>query len=282
MWCVPMFFMVQGYFMYSPTYRRWLWSSWNKIKKVYIPYLYWAVAYGLFFYFTIGKTFGIMDLIYGKTALHLYYMFYYIVFAIFCPLLYFLPKAARRYILYFMILSNIYWVFMLEISKTYGIHWISWSGPSPVKWWGFIAIGMLLGEYKQIEAFIAKHYRAFFVGAIAVAAIGLIEPYLNNTLGYLFNKVAIFPLATGVTLALAIYYSSEKAIGRNFLNYVGTRTFGIYLGHFFFVDILRNELIPGDRTLVALLVLGICLAAKEIKDRVTGRLPWNKSSGIAA
>jgi amino acid permease len=35
-------------------------------------------------------------------------------------------------------------------------------------------------------------------------------------------------------------------------------------------------------TLVALLVLGICLAAKEIKDRVTGRLPWNKSSGIAA
>ena len=85
MWCVPMFFMVQGYFMYSPTYRRWLWSSWNKIKKVYIPYLYWAVAYGLFFYFTIGKTFGIMDLIYGKTALHLYYMFYYIVFAIFCP-----------------------------------------------------------------------------------------------------------------------------------------------------------------------------------------------------
>ncbi len=282
MWCVPMFFMVQGYFMYSPTYRRWLWSSWNKIKKVYIPYLYWAVAYGLFFYFTIGKTFGIMDLIYGKTALHLYYMFYYIVFAIFCPLLYFLPKAARRYILYFMILSNIYWVFMLEISKTYGIHWISWSGPSPVKWWGFIAIGMLLGEYKRIEAFIAKHYRAFFVGAIAVAAIGLIEPYLNNTLGYLFNKVAIFPLATGVTLALAIYYSSEKAIGRNILNYVGTRTFGIYLGHFFFVDILRNELIPGDRTLVALLVLGICLAAKEIKDRVTGRLPWNKSSGIAA
>jgi len=282
MWCVPMFFMVQGYFMYSPTYRRWLQSSWKKIKKSYIPYLYWAVAYGAFYYITANKTFTIMDLILGKTALHLYYMFYYIVFAICCPLLYFLPKVLRRYLLYFMIISNIYWVYMLEISKTYGVHWISWSGPAPIKWWGFIAIGMLLGEYKQIGAFISKHYKAFFVGAVAVAAIGLIEPYLNNTLGYLFNKVAIFPLATGVTLALAIYYSSEKAIGRDFLNYVGSRTFGIYLGHFFFVDILRNQIIPGDRALVAVIVLGICLAAKAIKDRVTIHLPWNKDARVSA
>lgn len=282
MWCVPMFFMVQGYFMYSPAYRRWLQSSWNKIKKSYIPYLYWAVAYGAFYYWTIGKTFTIMDLILGKTALHLYYMFYYIVFAVFCPLLYFLPKVWRRYILYLMIISNIYWVFMLEISKTYQISWISYSGPVPIKWWGFIAIGMLLGEYKQIGAFIAKHSRAFLYGALAVAAIGLIQPYLTNTLGYLFNKVAIFPLATGLTLALAIYYSSEKAIGKGFLAYVGSRTFGIYLGHFFLVDILRQELIPGDRTLVAIIILFVCLGIKEIKDRVGVKLPWNKPAQVSA
>lgn len=282
MWCVPMFFIVQGYFMYSPGYRRWLQQSWNKIKKSYIPYLYWAVAYGIFYYITIGKTFGIWDLIQGKTALHLYYMFYYIIFAVFCPLLYFLPKVYRRYILYIMILSNIYWLFMLEISKTYGIHWISYSGPVPIKWWGFIAIGMLLGEYKQIEAFIAKHYKAFLVGSLAVAAAGLIEPYLNNTLGYLFNKVAVFPMSLGVTLALAIYYSSSKALGVEFLSYVGSRTFGIYLGHFFFVDFLRNVLIPGDRTLVALLILFLCLGVKEVKDRLVVHLPWNKESNIPA
>jgi uncharacterized membrane protein YcfT len=39
MWCVPMFFMVQGYFMYSPSYKNWFKSSWKKIKKSYIPYL---------------------------------------------------------------------------------------------------------------------------------------------------------------------------------------------------------------------------------------------------
>ena len=85
MWCVPMFFMVQGYFMYSPSYKNWFKSSWKKIKKSYIPYLIWALFYGGFYYYTIGKTFTWLDLILGKTALHLYFMFYYIVFAIFVP-----------------------------------------------------------------------------------------------------------------------------------------------------------------------------------------------------
>ncbi len=71
MWCVPMFFMVQGYFMYSPSYQNWFKSSWKKIKKSYIPYLIWALFYGGFYYYTIGKTFTWLDLILGKTALHL-------------------------------------------------------------------------------------------------------------------------------------------------------------------------------------------------------------------
>ncbi len=267
MWCVPMFFMVQGYFMYSPSYKTWFKSTWKKIKKSYIPYLIWAVFYGGFYYYTVGKTFTLMDVILGKTALHLYFMFYYIVFAVFFPLLYFLPKIWRKYILIFMILSNLYVTFMLEICKTYHIHWISWPYPMPPKWWGFIAIGMLLGEYPRIKEYITQHARAFAYGSLAVAAIGLAEPYLNHTLGYLFNKVALFPMSLGVTLFLAIYYSTAKPLGEKFLAYVGERSFGIYLMHFLFVDYLRLTLIPGDRTLVALIILFICLAVLEMQDR---------------
>jgi len=273
MWCVPMFFLVQGYFMYSPQYKHWFKSSWKKIKKSYIPYLYWAVAYGVFYYITIDKTFTLSDLILGKTALHMYYMFYYIVFALFFPLLYFLPKLWRTVILWLMIFINVYWIFMLEISKTYHIHWISYSGPAPMKWWAFIAIAMLLAEAPRAVEYITKHARAFFIGAVVVALVGLIEPYLNNTLGYLFNKVAIFPLSLGMTLALAIYYSKENAFGREFLAYVGSRTFGIYLAHFFLVDILRNELIPGDRFLVAAIILFTCLLVKKYKDRIMVHFP---------
>lgn len=263
MWCVPMFFMVQGNFMSKAS--NWLQSSWKKIRKTYLPYLYWAIAYGVFYWITIGKEFTVMDLILGKTALHLYYMFYYIVFALLCPLLYLLPKTLRRYFLYFMIISNLAMNFILEISRTYHLHILSYSGPNPIKWWGFIAVGMLIAEYPQIKDYIAKHARAFFMGAVALAIIGLIEPYFNNTVGYLFNKVAVFPMSIGVTFALAIYYSGENRPGTKILSFVGNRTLGIYLGHFFLVDPLRL-LIPGDRTLVALIVLFACIAAKDIKD----------------
>jgi len=278
MWSVPMFFMVQGNFMMVGTNKSWFESSWHKIKKSYIPYLYWAVAYGIFYYITIGKTFTVGDLILGKTSLHLYYMFYYIIFAVFIPLLYFLPKVWRRVILYLMILSNVYWIFMLEFSKINHFHWISYSGPVPMKWWGFIAIGMLIGEYPQIRDYISKHARAFFYGGLAVAAIGLIEPYANHTLGFLFNKVALFPLSIGLTLALAIYYSREKAFAKDLLAYIGERSYGIYLAHFFLVDYLRITLIPGDRTLVVILILLICIVIKDNKDRLKKKYNINWST----
>jgi fucose 4-O-acetylase-like acetyltransferase len=268
MWSVPMFFIVQGHFMQMGLQKGWLNSSWDKIKKSYIPYLYWAVAYGVFYYITIGKTFSLMDLILGKTALHLYYMFYYIIFAVFMPLLYFLPRLWRVMILWLMILVNIYWVLMLELSRMYHFHWISYSGPVPMKWWGFIAIGMLVAEYPQVKDYICKHTRAFLVGGIAVAAMGMIIPYINHTTGYLFNKVEIFPLSLGLVVALAIYYSRDDAFGKQTLAYIGERTFGIYLAHFFMVDYLRQTLLPGDRTLVVIIILVICIVVKDNKDRL--------------
>ena len=270
MWCVPMFFMVQGYFITNAN--NWAQSTWKKIKKTYVPYIYWAIAYGVFYWYTIGKKFTVMDIIYGKTALHLYYMFYYIIFAILCPLLYLLPKTLRRYFLYFMILSNVAVTLILEISKTYHLQIITFSGPNPLKWWGFIAIGMLLAEYPQIRDYIAKHARACFYAAIALVIIGLVEPFLNNTVGYLFNKVALFPLSIGITLALAIYYSGENRPGTRFLSFVGNRTLGIYLGHFFLVDPLRNIILPGDRALVAVIVLFTCIFAKDVKDWFLSKL----------
>ncbi|MBP1762787.1 MAG: hypothetical protein H6Q64_2329, partial [Firmicutes bacterium] len=246
----------------------WLTSSWDKIKKSYIPYLYWAVAYGVFYYITIGKTFSVMDLILGKTSLHLYYMFYYIIFAVFMPLLYFLPKIWRVIILWLMIFVNIYWCLMLELSRMYHFHWISYSGPVPMKWWGFIAIGMLVAEYPQIKEYICKHTRAFLLGGLALAAVGMAIPYANHTLGYLFNKVEIFPLSIGLVLALGIYYSRDDAFGKDTLAYIGERTFGIYLAHFFMVDYLRQTLLPGDRTLVVIIILVICIMVKDNKDRL--------------
>lgn len=270
MWCVPMFFMVQGYFMFAG-FKSWGDNAIKKIKKTYVPYLYWAVAYGIFYWITEGKPFTVMDILLGKTALHLYYMFYYMLFALFCPLLYYVPRLFRRAFLFFMLFSNIIITLLLELSKTYHVQYIHWSGPNPFKWWGFIAIGMLVAEYPQVKEFIRSNARKVAAAALALAVIGLVEPYLNNTLGYLFNKVALFPLSIGLTFFLAIYYSAENRPGEKWLSYVGSRSLGIYLGHFFLVDPLRS-LIINDRTLVAIIIIVTCLAVKEMKDRIMARL----------
>jgi len=44
------------------------------------------------------------------------------------------------------------------------------------------------------------------------------------------------------------------------------------------VDPLRNVLLPGDRFLVALIVLFTCLATKEIKDRLLAKIKPKESS----
>ncbi|MCR4400861.1 MAG: acyltransferase [Syntrophomonadaceae bacterium] len=272
MWSVPMFFMVQGHFMPAGA-RNWLASTWKRLRSVYAVYLVWATAYGVYYWVTVGKKFTLLDLVLGRTARHLYYMFHYIVFAVFCPLLYFLPRPARLACLWAMVGSNLALTAVLEVSRTYQLHLISYSGPNPVKWWGFVAVGMLVAEYPHLKDYIARHARTFFLGALAVALVGLFEPYLANTLGYLFNKVALWPLALGLTLALAIYYSSPRAWGTHNLAYVGQRTFGIYLGHFFLVDPLRR-LVPGDRTLVAIVILLTCLAVIAAWRRLVQR--WRR------
>ncbi|NLT21093.1 MAG: hypothetical protein GXY16_08875, partial [Syntrophomonadaceae bacterium] len=94
----------------------------------------------------------------------------------------------------------------------------------------------------------------------------------------LFNKVAIFPLAIGITLALAIYYSGENRPGTEFLSFVGNRTLGIYLGHFFLVDPLRNIILPGDRALVAVIILFTCIIAKDVKDWFLAKLRTSLST----
>jgi peptidoglycan/LPS O-acetylase OafA/YrhL len=86
--------------------------------------------------------------------------------------------------------------------------------------------------------------------------------------------VEIFPLSIGLTLALAIYYSTDNAFGKETLAYIGERTFGIYLAHFFLVDYLRITLLPGDRTLVVIVILVICIVVKDNKDRI--KAAWAK------
>lgn len=265
MWSVPAFFIIQGYFMYTPKYKKYFAQSWKKIKKSYIPYIGWAIFYGLFYLYTTGKTFGISDIILGKTALHLYFMFYYILFALFFPLLYFLPKALRQSSLVVLIIINVVILGIVQYEKTTGIAVLHFSGPNPFKWAGFIALGMLAFEWETIRTWLAQYKKTIIYVSAVCFLFGIAYPYYAGITGYLFNKLALIPMALGLFMLLFYYYSKKNAILLKQFVYIGQRTFGIYLVHFIFVDPLR-KLMYMDRFLCAMLILFICLGLIILKN----------------
>ena len=280
MWSVPAFFILQGYFLYSPKPKPWLSNTFKKVKKAYIPYLVWAVFYGIFYLLVTAKSFTLEDVILGKTAIHLYFMFHYMIFAIFLPLLYFIPAIYRRIIIWFMILSNLTLTIILEISKAEQIRIIPYSGPNPAKWWGFVAIGMLIAESPAIISFCRKHPRITILTAISLFLFGIIQPYAIGHVGYLFNKFALWPMSLGLLLLIALYYNKNGAIFKDELAYIGERTFGIYLPHILILYYLQL-IIPGQRIVSIVIILIACIVLTNLKNyfekQIASIMKWPKS-----
>jgi surface polysaccharide O-acyltransferase-like enzyme len=271
MWSVPAFFILQGYFLYSPKPKPWLGNTYKKIKKAYCPYLAWAVFYGFFYYFVSGKHFTLEDVILGKTAIHLYFMFHYMVFAIFLPMLYFIPIFYRKVIIWFMIFSNLALTIILEISKAEQLRIIPYSGPNPVKWWGFVAIGMLLAESPAIISFCRNHRRITIFTAAVLFLFGILQPYAIGHVGYLFNKFALWPMSLGLIILIAVYYNKNGAIFKDELAYMGERTFGIYLPHILILYYLQL-IIPGQRMVSVIIILISCILLTNLKNNLEKKI----------
>jgi len=139
-WAVPAFFMIQGFYLHLAAQKPWREMALKKIKRIYLPFLLYSIAYGIYFYFFDGKGFTISDIFLGETAVHLYYVPHYMLFALFVPFLYRLPKRYRMVFIWVMIGSNFAICSALEVQRAYGIHLISYSGFNPLKWWGFVAL----------------------------------------------------------------------------------------------------------------------------------------------
>ncbi len=170
-----------------------------------------------------------------------------------------------------MMISNIAIIFINEISKTYHVAIIHYSGPMPVKWWGFVALGMLVAEYPAIINYL-KEKKSLALGlSVAAFIIGLGEPFVAGTVGYLFNKVALIPLALGLYGLLALYYQREDAFLKKQFVYIGERTFGIYLPHFMMLYFLKIYM-PSMHILTIAIMLAACLLLTDGKNYIESRL----------
>lgn len=275
-WAVPAFFMVQGFYMSRAALKPWLESAIGKIKKIYVPFLFYSLAYGIYFYLYDGKKFTFSDVLLGETAVHLYYVVHYMIFALTIPFLYLLPKKYMRCFLWVMVISNFGICTILEIQKFSGLRLITYSGINPLKWWGFVALGMLAAESPRLFKYMKEHRMAAIIIALSLTAIGTLMPYLTGRTGYLYNRASLFPLAIGMTLLIIALYQKEKMPGKDLLLYISQRSFGIYLIHFFIVHILKYVLGLKILWLDAVLTMAVSIAilnmSRAIKSEIQIRL----------
>lgn len=272
-WAVPAFFMVQGYYLRGSVLKRWPVYSLKRLGRVYLPFLAWSAGYGIYFWLVDRRAFTLSDVLLGETAVHLYFVIYYMLFALLLPFLYLLPQRLRRCCYWVMIFSNFGICSALELQRSYGIHLFSYSGINPVKWWGFVALGMLAGEQREVLAgLIKRQRRAVILISAGLAAAGTALPFLTGTVGYMYNRSSLFPLAFGCTAGLLALFDREGVPGRDFLAFLGRRSFSIYLSHFLVVHYCKYVLGFDLLWAVAVLALAVSLLTTAVAGKVCERL----------
>jgi len=257
-WAVPAFFMIQGFYLNRTILTSWLGNAEKKIKRIYFPFLIWSLLYGVYFWLVDQKPFTVVDVVLGETAVHLYFIIYYMLFALFLPLLYRLPQKARHWCCWVMIISNFMVCLALELQHTYGITFTHYTGINPVKWWGFVAIGMLFGERRKTLNWVKQHWLAAIIVSTGLAVLGAVFPFMTDTVGYMYYRWSLFPLAIGCTFMITAFFSKWEA-GRVVFAYIGRRSFSIYLSHFLVVHIFKYIVGIKSLWLVAILTIAICL-----------------------
>nr|WP_266354000.1 acyltransferase [Gottschalkia acidurici] len=257
-WAVPCFFMIQGYYMERTAQKPWVSNFVNKITKVYLPFVMFSTMYGLYFLKVREKEFTLTDVLLGETAVHLYFVIHYMIFATFIPLLYKLKESLRVNFIWFMMISNFIICLAYEIQKSYGIKLVFYSGLNPGKYWGFVALGMLVNERKSIFNYMRENPTRSIIVSAVVTLVGLLIPFITDTVGYMYNKSSLFPLAIGITSLIISYFYKNKVKDKNRLSYIGQRSFGVYLVHLFVIYFLKS--IIGTESLGIVFILTLVVS----------------------
>ena len=273
-WTVPAFFIIQGYFMRSASFfKNKRQNIINKIQKAYVPFLLWAIVYGAFRLLAYNKPFNILDVFFGRTAEHLYFMPLYMLFAITMPFLYYLNDKLRRAILWLMVISNFALIGLIEAAhrmhfSIYGL------GSLPFKWWGFIAIGMLAAEMPDVVTYFRKHLLLSYIIGFSVLILSFVWLNLTgiNSKGYILDNAAYIPMSLGIYLLVTLFFCTDKSWIRNAFVYLGHQTFSIYLPHVLLLRLLTMAFVAYNWSsylvLRPIIIAGLIVASIALTEAI--------------
>ena len=231
---VPIFLAISGFFLAKKSIvdRSELLSFYSKrISNVYIPMLFWSVPlYCLAVLNGAHPLKGTLKLFMGW-----YSVYYFIILIIQCYV--FLPLIKRNLkvsLLLSWLLTLLSWISINYVFPPLPL--VVYAGP--ITTWGiFFVLGVCLSQKK-------RNYSILIPSLIILLGVGLqfLEVrYLNAPVG---QKISAVISNIGIVLLmfssnLQIKYVSQNWICKTF-DYLGRKSFGIYLIHCYFIDLLSH------------------------------------------
>lgn len=242
---VPTFLFISGY-LTTIENSNWKLFCRKRIIRVIIPYIIWTFIYTSINF--IGKNFEpkkyITHLLTAKGSVTLYYIFVYIQFVIFTPILGKLAKSKYKYLGFIIsplsVLIEYYWFLSKSdpnklISTLYNI--------CSLCWFNYYYLGLLLGNKIIQKQFNIK--KLLFIYTIAII-IQMLESFWWFKLGETTNGGSQIKLSACLTscifILIAYWYINNVNITKTnkYLVLIGDYSFGIYLSHLLFILLLKH------------------------------------------
>ena len=220
----------------------------KKIKRLIIPYLFWALPVSLVYFVHLGFDFSYL----GFTMLtgfkhinppHWYIPFIFCVFAI-SPIFSFLQQKKVLYVCFLP-------VFIFLLLTTERCEENFWFGPIVFfNLIGFFILGMLFSHYKSFLVEKLYHWDWLFlaIGLLIIIYKGLFAPVqpesvLDAVKGYFHGNVtmnwyALNKIFMSIGFLLLFYRLDKNKCSSQVLDKIAHYSFGIYFCHMYFASVL--------------------------------------------
>ncbi len=238
--CVPAFFFITGFFLAFSSRSAQGRISWKIIRArlidLIVPYLIWSVVYIFANPFEPGPVSPVeffWKLAHGGALAPFFFVPLLAQFYLVAP---FLVPAIRRQPRLFLALSFALQIVIgialyADVGRISRLVWyliLSWSL--------FFVIGVYAGlDIERFKAWLQKYRTWILVGLVPAAALAVIEAIIlsqaTGRLDWIDMPFTPFGTIYSLLVVFAFLLGQGKVFGAQFLTYLSTRTYGVYLTH---------------------------------------------------
>ncbi|MGF7400747.1 acyltransferase [Thermoanaerobacterium thermosaccharolyticum] len=243
------------------------WKSFYKkrLKNVLLPYISWTIIYGIYLYVIYNEPLKsiltVENLFFGGMFYHLYFIVIIVQLYILFPILLYIYKCISKNI-YMVVLS----IVLLQIAdvivfKYFISKFFQYSSFLFITYISFIIAGMHIGEnMHEWEKYYDKKWLNSFFAVIVFGYLFVdisLKVFANKQINS--NLYNIYYYAFTLLASLFFFTLSMKILNYHALSGLlintGKLSFGIYLSHPLFLDVLKHFLNTGNQYLYDIYIM---------------------------